>query len=170
MKDNVKADLNTLIGRGWMSGIVKLDLDPEAGHGLVCFIGPEWFYFGGTEAEDYDRPSDYLTWMSESEVINDIILALSGPDPDGWKKACIGYLVEHCINDDCFNKYDHLQRYLEENYNFGSDARRIIGNAAKWAERNLTREMFLDFMAEGLDTSIPSEIWDGLVYRREARV
>lgn len=156
-------ELEKLVALGWVSNYVKLGRDPEVGHGLVCFIGSEWFYFGGSEAEDCDNAGDYLAFFDESEVLDDIISSLTGPDPDGWKKRCIDYLTEHCINDECFDKWDHLQRYLEYNFTFNYDARRIIVELGRWAEANLPKEKFLDLMTDGLGLSVPVEVWEAIM-------
>lgn len=155
-------NLEKLVALGWVAYYVTLGRDPEVGHGLVCFIGSEWFYFGGCEAEGYDYVRDYLSFMDESEVLDDITSSLMGADPDGWKKRCIDYLEER-LNDEGFDKWYYFQSYLEYGFTFDSDAHRIIVELAKWAEANLPKEKAIDLMTDKLGLSVPSEVWEAIL-------
>lgn len=60
---------------GLERGLVKLIVDPNMESGTVCQIGDNWFYFGGTTAEDMG-PHEYRNTIPVDEIVNEIFEVL----------------------------------------------------------------------------------------------
>ena len=60
-----------MIKRGYNQGIIKLITSPNA-NGIVCQIGDNWFYFGGSTAEEYNDVEEYKNAIPTSNIIKDI--------------------------------------------------------------------------------------------------
>lgn len=65
-----------LIFLGYMQGLVKLIISPH-GDGIVCQIGEHWFYFDGSNAEQYDSVEEYVKDIPETTIIETIVSVLS---------------------------------------------------------------------------------------------
>lgn len=60
------------IKRGFETGAVRLVVMD----GIVCFIGDNWFYFGGETAENYSDVESYIKDMGFDEVVDSIVRTL----------------------------------------------------------------------------------------------
>ena len=68
MKNIITKDM--VINR-YNQGLINLILSPN-GDGIVCQIGDNWFYFGGSTAEAYDKVAEYKEIMLTSDIITEI--------------------------------------------------------------------------------------------------
>lgn len=64
-----------MIKNGIKTGIVDFIVDPNMDHGTVCKIGEDWFYFGGTTAEEMN-PEEYLKAVPEDDIVSDLVETL----------------------------------------------------------------------------------------------
>lgn len=60
-----------MVIRGYNQHLINLILSPN-GDGIVCQIGDNWFYFGGSTAEEYDNVAEYKEIMLTSDIITGI--------------------------------------------------------------------------------------------------
>lgn len=60
-----------MVIKGYNQGLINLILSPN-GDGIVCQIGDNWFYFGGSTAEEYDNVAEYKEIMLTSDIITEI--------------------------------------------------------------------------------------------------
>lgn len=60
-----------VIKKGIEEGWILFIKCPNFGAGTVCKIGENWFYFGGTTAEELD-PEEYLEQISVDDIVNEI--------------------------------------------------------------------------------------------------
>lgn len=65
-----------MISNGIDRGFVQFVKDPNSGHGTVCKIGENWFYFGGLTAEEND-PNEFINCTLMKENIRDIFETLN---------------------------------------------------------------------------------------------
>lgn len=60
-----------MIKRGYEQGLIKLVTDPNMESGVVCQIWDNWFYFGGTTAEEM-TVEEYKKAIPEDTIISEI--------------------------------------------------------------------------------------------------
>ena len=60
-----------MVIRGYNQHLINLILSPN-GDGIACQIGDNWFYFGGSTAEEYDNVAEYKEIMLTSDIIKEI--------------------------------------------------------------------------------------------------
>ena len=60
-----------MVIRGYNQHLINLILSPN-GDGIVCQIGDNWFYFGGSTAGEYDNVAEYKEIMLTSDIITEI--------------------------------------------------------------------------------------------------
>lgn len=60
------------IKRGFDVGAVRLAVID----GIVCFIGDNWFYFGGETAENYSDVESYIKDVDFDEIVDSIVRTL----------------------------------------------------------------------------------------------
>ena len=61
------------IKRGFMLGWVRIGKEHHGANAdTVCYIGSNWFYFGGMDAES-EGPYEYVTNHDFDEIVRDIV-------------------------------------------------------------------------------------------------
>lgn len=60
-----------MVKKGIEEGWILFIKCPNFGSGTVCKIGENWFYFGGTTAEELD-PEEYLEQVPVDDIVNEI--------------------------------------------------------------------------------------------------
>lgn len=88
------------IAAGLKAGLIRLIESPQ-NDGVVCSIGKQWFYFGGTQAEE-STVDEYIRDVPQKEIIDkiyDVLFDLSYSGFDYWDayKYCSLYLQEHGV-------------------------------------------------------------------------
>ena len=72
--------------RGFMLGFVRIGSCDLACSETVCWIGGNWFYFGGLDAEE-EEPFEYVTNHDFNEMlrdISDVLKSFHETEPDEW--------------------------------------------------------------------------------------
>ena len=72
--------------RGILCGFVRIGSHHYAINETVCFIGDNWFYFGGLDAE-LEKPFEYATNHDFDETLQEIAEVLEEfheTEPDEW--------------------------------------------------------------------------------------
>jgi hypothetical protein len=64
-----------MVVKGYNQGLINLITSP-IGDGICCSIGDNWFYFGGSTAEEYNDVTKYEKDMWVEDIINDIYTVL----------------------------------------------------------------------------------------------
>lgn len=96
--------LQELVALGYEQDIVKLGVQKvNDSSDIICLIGDEWFYFGGTTAEGYDSVEKFKEDIPVEDILSEICSTL-----EDYKK-CASYNA-------CYNKvYNYCLQYLKEN-------------------------------------------------------
>lgn len=89
-----------MLTAGYSSGLVNLIPSPY-GDGIVCSIGDNWFYFGGSTAEMYKSVEAYKEDIPEKDIIEEILMALESFRTSG---------AEEFIDE-----YQYYEAFLREN-------------------------------------------------------
>lgn len=102
-----------VIQAGLKAGLIRLETDPNMGSGTVCAIGDNWFYFGGTTAEEMD-PSEYVKNVPEEDIVFSIydVLEDFGKHED-FRDEYLYYAYFLQERLDMFDKHKHLMRYFD---------------------------------------------------------
>lgn len=74
-----------IIREGLNKGYVRLESEDMACAETVCFIGEQWFYFGGTTAEEL-TPEEYRRCVPTEDIVNDIFDVLEGFRKDSFDR------------------------------------------------------------------------------------
>jgi len=86
-----------MIRDGLRYGIIKLEQSPN-NDGIVCRIGDNWFYFGGSTAEEYDSVEKFRQDIPQNDIIEDIYSAIQ----------------EFSQESELKTEYDYYDSYLRE--------------------------------------------------------
>lgn len=128
------------IAQGLMSGIVRLDIDPNMGSGIVARIGENWFYFGGLTAEEYDDVDLYMAEIPFDTIVDEIYDVLHEwqtldqeefRDEAAYYEAFLAEKLPKTQNRQIMAFMD----YLRNTYSFDATTQRLAETITRFAMR-----------------------------------
>jgi hypothetical protein len=92
-KLNIKGITKEMLFNAYVKGWIELKNSPH-NDGVVCYIGEEWFYFGGHEAEN-SSIEEYKKNFDKETIVNDIFEVL-----ENFRKTGEGFAESYlnCLN------------------------------------------------------------------------
>lgn len=133
------------IAQGLMCGIIRLDIDPNMNSGIVARIGENWFYFGGSTAEEYSNVDEYKADIPFDTVVEEIYSVLHEwqeldleefRDEAAYYEALLSEKLPRSQNRQVMAFMDHLR----ETYSFDATTQRMVEAITRFAMRQENNE------------------------------